>query len=41
MGAVAYLKLIRGDVAALDCDVVAGLIRPENGRRKASEGATG
>jgi len=25
----------------LDCDVVAGLIRPENGRRKASEGATG
>lgn len=29
MGAVAYLKLIRGDVARLDCDVVAGLIRPE------------
>lgn len=29
MGAVAYLKLVRGDVASLDCDVVAGLIRPE------------
>lgn len=29
MGAVAYLKLIRGDVASLDCDVAAGLIRPE------------
>jgi N6-L-threonylcarbamoyladenine synthase len=34
MGAVAYLKLSRGDVAELDCDVVAGLIRPENGRKK-------
>jgi tRNA A37 threonylcarbamoyltransferase TsaD len=32
MGAVAYLKLIRGDLATLDCDVVAGLMRPDKGR---------
>ena len=34
MGAVAYLKLCRGELADLDCDVVAGLLRPNNGRIK-------
>lgn len=32
MGAVAYLKLLRGDLADLSCDIVAGLIRPDHGR---------
>lgn len=32
MGAIAYLKLLRGDTADLHCDVVAGLIRPDHGR---------
>lgn len=29
MGAVAYLKWLRGDSAPLDCDVMAGLMRPD------------